>query len=235
MIDHVMRALRDSSELDGDVWVSGLDVSEIITDVPSDLTSFVKRLKNAPAGNDPAAAALANLEAGAELPMLITTCDHPLLTPEMISSFLQQSDTEVTDLSVGLAPRTVIEQGYPDVKRTYLTLAGQGYSGCNLFYVKTAKARKAIDFWRDVGRDRKHPLKIARRLGYRALFRVMTGRLGLKDAFSYGSDLVGADISPVLIPFAEAAIDVDKPSDLALVTKILEKQGKLQAVPGLRQ
>ena len=161
--------------------------------------------------------------------MLITTCDHPLLTPDMISGFLRQSEAAPSDFSVGLAPRSMIEWAYPDVKRTYIQLAGSGYSGCNLFHAKNDEARKVVEFWRNVGRDRKRPMKLAQKLGYGALFRVLTGRLCLRKAFEHGSDLVGAQILPILIPIAEAAIDVDKPCDLALVTKILEKQVRLRA------
>jgi hypothetical protein len=32
---------------------------------------------------------------------------------------------------------------------------------------------------------------------------------------------LGAEVRPVILPFAEAAIDVDKPGDLALVRGIL--------------
>ena len=233
MIDHVLRAVRDCAELDGTVWVSGMDAADIATGAPDDLVEFAGRLKTAPVGDGPATASLAALDAGAEFPLLITTCDHPLLTPDMVSSFLHESEREGSDISVGLASSTVIQDAYPDVKRTYIKLAGHRYSGCNLFHAKTEGARKGIEFWRTVGRDRKKPMKIAQRLGYGMLFRALTGRLGLRDAFAHGSDLVGAEISPILIPIAEAAIDVDKPGDLALVKKILEKQGKVQPAAGL--
>lgn len=224
MIDHVLRALRDTPDLNGTIWVSGLCTQRIADGAPPDLAEFVKRLHVAPPDDGPASATLASLKAGAQLPLLITTCDHPLLTPDMLQSFLDVSRKAEGDFSVGLASRSVIEAAYPDVKRTYIKLGGGGYSGCNLFFAMTDAGRKVVTFWRDVGKDRKRPLKIAQRFGYGALFRVLTGRLGLAGAFLHGSKRVGATIEPVLIPIAEAAIDVDKPCDLALVEEILENR-----------
>lgn len=223
MIDHVLRALRDASELTGEIWVSGLAPEAILDGLPADLAEFGGRLRAAPSGKGPAAATLATLEGGASLPLLVTTCDHPLLSPSMISSFLGQSYERDCDFTVGLASRPVIEKAYPDVQRTYLRLGGAGYSGCNLFLVRTAEGCKAAEFWRDVGHDRKRPLKLAQRFGYGAVLRMLTGRLHLEAAFRHGSKRVGAQIAPIVIPIAEAAIDVDKPSDLVLVSQILDK------------
>lgn len=224
MIDHVLRALRDAPALTGKVYVSGLGPEDIAENAPADLTDFVTRVHGAPSGKGPASATLACLEAGASTPLLITTCDHPLLTPIMIDQFLNGAQAEQSDFSVALATRPVIEAAYPDVARTYIRLGGQGYSGCNLFYLQTEAGKRAIKFWQDVGRDRKRPLKVAHRFGYSVLFRMLMGRLSLKGAFAHGSRRVRAKISPVVLAMAEAAIDVDKPCDLALVRKILDNR-----------
>jgi len=52
-------------------------------------------------------------------------------------------------------------------------------------------------------------------------FLYLFGRLSLSGAFEYGSRKIGITAKPILIPIAEAAIDVDKPSDLELVERIL--------------
>jgi hypothetical protein len=43
-------------------------------------------------------------------------------------------------------------------------------------------------------------------------------------AFGYMSKRLGLKVAPVFLPFAEAAIDVDKPSDHALAERILKKR-----------
>jgi len=221
MIDHVLMALRDSKELTGTIWVSGLETRYILENLPKELGEFGARLREAPAGSGPADAIVQTMQAGADLPLMVTTCDHPLLSPVMIGNFLSQALQAKCDFAVGLAERPVIQSAYPDVKRTYINLGGEGYSGCNLFLIGGQDGKKVVQFWRQAGQDRKKPWKIARRFGYSALFKMLLGRLDVHDAFAHGSAKVGADIKPIIIPIAEAAIDVDKTSDLVLVKKLL--------------
>jgi hypothetical protein len=49
-------------------------------------------------------------------------------------------------------------------------------------------------------------------------------RLRFDATLERASEAIGCRIRAIYLPFAEAAIDVDKPSDLALVTQILLKR-----------
>lgn len=221
MIDHMLRALRDTPELDGDIWISGLCPDRLRENAPADLIGFLSRVKASPSEVSPADAAMSAVQAGADLPLLITTSDHPLLRPAMIREVLAGAEAEDCDVAVGLAPRSVIAEAYPSTKRTYLNFGGEGYSGCNLFLLRNTDGLKAVEFWRAAGRDRKKPLKLARRLGIGMLARLLFGRLSVSGVFQYGSERVGAKVRPVIIPIAEAAIDVDRPGDLVLVNRIM--------------
>ncbi len=46
-------------------------------------------------------------------------------------------------------------------------------------------------------------------------------RLDLDAALARASRAIGARVEAVRLPFAEAAVDVDKPSDLELVSRLL--------------
>lgn len=225
MIDHMLRSLRDSAAVDGEIWISGLCTDELAADAPADLIDFIGRVKPAGIGDGPATAVLAALEAGAQTPLLVTTCDHPLLTPAMVTCLIDGAEAQGCDFAVGLATRTVISQAYPTTRRTYLPFGGEGYSGCNLFLLRTSLGQRAVEFWRTVGKDRKKPWKLARHLSLGTFFRMMFGRLELEPAFAFGSRQIRAKIAPIIIPIAEAAIDVDKPADLVLVSSILAKAG----------
>jgi len=193
--------------------------------VTADLRDFIGRIRPAGIGKGPATAVLAAIESGAETPLLVTTCDHPLLTPAMLTCLLDGAEERRCDFAVGLATRTVVSGAYPKTKRTYLPFGREGYSGCNLFLIRTAPGMGAVEFWRDVGKDRKKPWKLARHLSLGTFFRMMFGRLELEPAFAFGSRRIKAKICPIIIPIAEAAIDVDKPADLVLVSSILAKAG----------
>ncbi len=156
-------------------------------------------------------------------PLLIATADHPLLTTPMVEHLLTNAPPSA-DLVIGLAGAEVIKASYPDAIRTFYRFKGQGYSGCNLFLAATPKARRVVDFWRRMERHRKRPLRLIASIGVLPLLRFVLGRLGIEDALSHLSRRIGAEIGMVDMPFAEAAIDVDKPGDLDLAEAILKSR-----------
>jgi GTP:adenosylcobinamide-phosphate guanylyltransferase len=157
-------------------------------------------------------------------PLLVTTSDHALLTPDMIASFVCGVPADA-DVAVGLATRTAILGRYPDSVRTFIRLGGEGYSGCNIFAFVRPAAARAVAFWVRMERHRKQPWRIAAAVGLRPLLLYVLGRLDLDAAFRELSRLAGARGVPVVLPQPEAAIDVDKPSDLAQVERILAARG----------
>ncbi|MBL4870822.1 MAG: hypothetical protein JKX72_07700, partial [Robiginitomaculum sp.] len=157
-------------------------------------------------------------------PFLVTTCDHALLSSDMVNTFIKGAQDSGADFALGLASKSVIAPAYPETKRTYLKFKDEHVSGCNLFYVKNENGLEAVKFWRAAQHDRKRPLKLARRLGIGMLIKYLSGCLTLKNAFETTSNSLSINAKPILLPFAEAAIDVDKPSDLTLVEDILAKR-----------
>ncbi|MEG9884829.1 MAG: nucleotidyltransferase family protein [Hyphomicrobiales bacterium] len=176
--------------------------------------------------NAPASVTTALNSGLVDCPVLVTTGDHALLSVEMLDHFLSASAASNADLTIALARREIIETAYPNIARTYFTFGADRVSGCNLFALNTAKAFKAVAFWSRVDRDRKRPWSIIRAFGFYPLLLRATGRLTLEGAFARASRKLDAVIKPVIMPFAEAAIDVDKRQDKSLVEDILA--GKTQ-------
>lgn len=210
MIDYVIAALKRSG-LVSPYGCSGFDASH-----SPDLVQM-------PSAAGPANSAMLALESLDSYPVILTTCDHPLLTAEMIEHFIAGARGSQADFCVGLADKTVIQTAYPDVKRTYLKFSDKSVSGCNLFYAASPKGLAAIKFWQSAQQYRKQPWKLARAFSVPLLLRYLSGRLSLDDAFAYASKTLGVAAAPVLLPFAEAAIDVDKPSDKELVESIIAR------------
>jgi len=178
-------------------------------------------ISHLPGSDGPAASILSALETGIDYPLLVTTSDHPLLTPQMIRHFVAEAMASGADLSIGLADKPTIEASYPHVSRTYFPVGGRRVSGCNLFFLKSARAGGVIDFWRDAERDRKTPARIAWRFGLLNGLRLIRPGVSFDGVFRILSSRLDCKIAPVILPFAEAAIDVDKPTDLDLVRRIL--------------
>jgi GTP:adenosylcobinamide-phosphate guanylyltransferase len=159
------------------------------------------------------------------LPLLVTTADHALLTPAMVEHFCAAAPADA-DVAVALATARTIRRDHPDTLRTYYRLAGEGYSGCNLFLLRSAAARKAAAFWSEMERHRKRPWRLVAAIGPLTLLRFVTGRLTLDAALQRLSRIIGATVRAVDMPCAEAAIDVDKPADLALAERILAQRAR---------
>jgi GTP:adenosylcobinamide-phosphate guanylyltransferase len=159
-----------------------------------------------------------------DLPLLVTTADHALLTVEMVDHFLREANRAQVDVAVALVPYSVVAKAYPQSKRTVIGFRGGGYCGCNVFLLSTPKARQLVEFWIQVEQERKRPLRLIRRLGWSMLIRYALGVLSLADALSALNQRMGLSIKEIILPFPEAAIDVDTPEDLVLVEQILEKR-----------
>jgi len=242
MVLRVIDALRQVPEIRRIVLC--IDDPRIVTALP-ELQAAVDagEIATVTAARSPAASVLTALEAVSEpLPLLIATADHPLLTPEMVRYFLAAlGDAEAAATA---ATEAVIAPAYPETRRTYVRLRDGAYSGCNLFAFVSPEAARAAQFWTRVERYRKQPWRLFVAAGPWSLLLFLLRRLDLAHAVERLSATLDVRLRVVTLPFAEAAIDVDKPSDLALVEKIFAarvaslpfgdgRAAKVSTAPGL--
>jgi GTP:adenosylcobinamide-phosphate guanylyltransferase len=157
----------------------------------------------------------------ADIPVLVTTADHPLLTAEIVDHFCNHSAARGVDVTVGLAPYGLVKVAYPDMKKTVLRFRDGDYCGCNLFAFLTAEGRRMADYWRRVETQRKNPVRIIRVLGWWAVIRYLLGRLTLQNALESLSRRLHLKLSAVILPYAEAAVDIDSIADHDIVQKKL--------------
>jgi GTP:adenosylcobinamide-phosphate guanylyltransferase len=161
-------------------------------------------------------------------PTLVTTADHPLLRQDIIADFTHRSSQSGADLTVGLATADIILASYPKARRTFLRFGRQQVSGCNLYGFNTAAALKIIRPWHVLEQSRKRPWRLIRALGAGNLLLYLVGGLSLDAAFAAASQRLGLVVKPILLPFPESAIDVDKPADLELAESILRNNERYQ-------
>jgi GTP:adenosylcobinamide-phosphate guanylyltransferase len=155
-------------------------------------------------------------------PVLVTTADHALLTPEIISQFLNRSKPPLADVTVALVEKRTVLRRYPGNKRTWLKFRDGWFTGANLFCFKTREAMAGLRFWRAIEQDRKKGWKLAAAFGPVVLFQFLLRRLTLQRAFLKAGKVIGIDVAPVVLDSAEAAIDVDKPEDHRIAELILK-------------
>lgn len=158
-------------------------------------------------------------------PILLTTSDHALLSPRVVSHFCHEAQTSTCDAVAAVARHETVKAAYPETRRTAYRLKDAAYCSCNLFAFLTPRARKAADFWRRVESQRKKPLRVINAFGGIAVMRYLTGRLTLAEGLDRISSRLGFKAGAVVMPFPEAAIDVDSVSDWHLVDHIASSQG----------
>ena len=153
-------------------------------------------------------------------PLLVTTADHALLDAAMVADFCAKA--EGADVALGLVERKSLMARLPDSQRTWLQFRGGAYSGANLFAFGSADAAKAVALWRSVEQDRKKGWRLILALGPGALLGAALRIRTLDQTLASIGQRLGLTIRKVELGNPLAAVDVDKPSDHALVTAIIE-------------
>jgi GTP:adenosylcobinamide-phosphate guanylyltransferase len=222
----VERVVMTLSSLSGrQCIVIACDQPETFATLPGLRTAIdASRLRLIGTSSTPSQTVLAAMHDGLVTPpFLITTADHPLLTAAMVREFWGRVPPEA-DVAAALAPAEIVRQAWPETRRTYLSFADGHYCSCNLFAIRTSRARQVLAFWQRMEACRKRPLSMIRQLGLMPTVRFLLGRLSLEAAVARLEVLTGARLAAVSLPFAEAAIDVDRLEDLHLAQRILQSR-----------
>lgn len=215
---------RVTAALEAAGTVASIAVSIERPGIASDMLGT--RVTAIPSANSAPASVLAAVHSGhLAYPVLITTGDHALLTPDMVRYFCAASENSGADFTAGLATAETILAAYPDSVRTFFRLGPDRVSGCNLFALRNDRALRLLERWKYLEQVRKKPWRLIAAFGVTPLIMFLTGRLDLDGAFAFVSKKLGLTARPVLMPFAEAAIDVDKPSDKEMAERIVAARG----------
>lgn len=157
-------------------------------------------------------------------PVLVTTADHALLSAPIIDYFCSEAQRAKCDVVVGITSYQEVISAFPETRRTAVKFKDGSYCGCNLFSFLNPHSYQAAQFWRQIEKDRKKPLKMMRILGWAAVLRYLTGKMTLNDALGHLSKRMGIRAGAIMIPFPEAAVDVDTIEDLKFVQSLVAKQ-----------
>lgn len=160
-----------------------------------------------------------------DLPLLVTTGDHALLTSEIVDYFVKEAAGLGADVVVGLTSYALVKQSFPLSKRTVLRFGKEEFCGCNLFIFFNPQVVRLVQFWEHLEQDRKRPIRLIGHLGFFMVIRYLLGRVTLRECLTSVGKRFNLQIREVLLPFPQAAVDVDKPEDLHLVEAILSQKG----------
>jgi len=156
-----------------------------------------------------------------EAPVLVTTADHAFLNANIVDYFCCKARAAGCDVVVGLASHEEVMRAYPQTRRTATRLRDGGFCSCNLFAFLTPRARRAAEFWKKCERNRKRPWRMMGVIDWAVALRYLLGKLSLKEGLGRLSTRMNVKAGAVILPFPEAAVDVDTVSDWRIVEEII--------------
>lgn len=227
MLHRVVGALRDSKRV-SDITLVG--PGNRMLDSDPTLREMIDRGELAmlePAAS-PSLSAYRGLTHIRSRPVLVTTADHALLQSDIVDYFLERSQMSGCDVTVALTPLATVMAKFPENRRTAIKLKGGPYCGSNLFAFMTEESAKVADFWKDIEQRRKNPKKVVMgALGIASTVRYLLGTLSLDQAMQRISHTLGVRVGAVIMPFADAAVDIDTVEDFLLVEKTLRLRASM--------
>ena len=212
MIAWVLDALQGARSVDR-IFVVGLElgpdlwVSKVVEVVPDQGSLFGNLL----AGVE--ALLARNPEAHQ---MVVSTADIPLIEPPMVDDLIGRCGDPAVDVCYTIIERKAMEARFPDSRRTYVHLSDGDYAGGDIFVARPEIVYANRQLWIELVSSRKHALRQARRVGIRALIRLLLRRLSLAEAEQRASAAFGIVARAVVAPYPELGMDVDKPGQYAI-------------------
>lgn len=155
--------------------------------------------------------------------VLILTSDIPMITAEAIEDFIERSQASGADFCYPVVNKAVNEAKFPGIKRTYVKLKDGVFTGGNIIYISPSVFQRCEDFANKLVEFRKEPVKTARLLGFRLLVKLLLGRGTIRQVEERFGQILNITAKAIISDYPEIGNDVDKPSDVDIVTKYFEQ------------
>jgi hypothetical protein len=155
------------------------------------------------------------------LPLIVTTGDNALHTEEMVTYFCDALDKVKEDAALGLTPASYVLEKYPEGNRAFHRFRDGAFSSCNIYALLTPRSLAGPRVFRTGGQFGKKPKRLIGAFGLPAFLLYKSRLLKLSTFLKFLSLAIGVKAAPVLMPFAEGPIDVDRMQDWDLANRIV--------------
>lgn len=157
----------------------------------------------------------------ADDPVLIVASDLPILTRLAVDDFSARVAALRADVIYGCVEKGVHMQRFPEVPHTWARMRDGTYCGGGIVAMKPRALPMLERFIEQLGAARKHPFKLASLFGWDMLARFAVGRLSIAQAETRAAKILGAPVRALISPYPETAVNVDRPSDVALARRLV--------------
>ena len=164
---------------------------------------------------------------GESFPVLITTADTVLMTPQTVGEIDGAARARGADVAIALARREDVLAAHPDGQRRFYRFGCGYYSNCNNYWIGARSALAPAELFRTGGQFVKHPSRVIGALGVAGLFELVRFRFGLgtlEQGCARLSTRFRLNIRPVVVTDGATAIDVDAERSLKVAEEVIAQR-----------
>ncbi|HVA38577.1 MAG TPA: NTP transferase domain-containing protein [Candidatus Dormibacteraeota bacterium] len=213
LVERVLRGLREARTIDairvvapveafGDSTLSGVELR-------ASGERMVDSMRSALEGLDP------------DIAVLAVASDVALLTGEVVDAFVRDALALDADLVYAMVRKETHVARYPELPHTWAPLREGTFCGGGFVTIKPRALPSIVEAIETFGAARKSPLKLAGLLGWGTIWRFAARRLSVTYVQGRVRALTGIDARGLEARHAEAAVNVDRASDVAAVERLI--------------
>lgn len=156
-------------------------------------------------------------------PVLLVAGDLPVLSREAIDEFLDSALPRGADIVYACVERNAHEARFPGVPHTWARLREGTYCGGGCVLIRPRALASLERFLDRLGDARKNPLRLAAIFGWDVVLAYSLGRLRIAGLERRAGLLLGVPAAAAICSRAEIAVNVDRPSDVALAVRLVSR------------
>jgi CTP:molybdopterin cytidylyltransferase MocA len=169
-----------------------------------------------------------------DLPIIVTTADNVLLTPDAVSRMVRTLG-QGADVTVAMATKVSVVTAHPEGQRRYYGFSDDDYSNCNLYGLAGGKAARIAESFRSGGQFAKKPLRLVMAAGILNVVLMSLKRLTLREALNRLGRRFKLRVEPVILADGAHAVDVDNERTYRVAALLLRQRRSAGTRTGRRQ
>lgn len=152
---------------------------------------------------------------------LIVSGDIPFLRTETVRWLMETGLSQDYDFYYTVVQDTVMETQFPGARRSYVRMKEGRFCGGDMFFFRMAALQGNLPLAQRLMAERKHALRQAMHFGIVPLLKLVLGRLSIPEGERIAQRLLQCRVKVLISPYADLAMDVDKPHQLEMARRVL--------------
>lgn len=221
-IEYVLKALAAAPQID--TIVVSINDPGILAGLPTADRLVAEGRLTAIVSDGNLAQSVISAAGVAPYPLLVTTADNVLMTPESIALMIDGATAQGADAGAAFARKADILAAHPEGQRRFYEFADDGYSNCNTYWIAKPEVLRAVEIFREGGQFAKNPRRVIAAFGLINTLMFRQGWLSLDAALQRVSKRMKLKLAPVIFADGSYAIDVDNERTHGCASEIMARR-----------